>query len=72
MSKEKSEKWKALSSALSAIEKQFGKGAVMRMGEDTEPQVVSVIASKTESTRSSKVSPRGAVWRRIRACCSSR
>ena len=43
MSKEKSEKWKALSSALSAIEKQFGKGAVMRMGEDTEPQVVSVI-----------------------------
>src|SRR6185503_17271022 len=43
MSKEKNEKWKALSSALAAIEKQFGKGAVMRMGEDQEQVPVATI-----------------------------
>jgi recombination protein RecA len=37
------ERMKALAQALGAIEKQFGKGAVMRLGEDHEPAPVQVI-----------------------------
>jgi recombination protein RecA len=43
MSREKQERFKALNSALAAIEKQFGKGSVMRMGENAEPAPVEVI-----------------------------
>ena len=38
-----SEKLKAVAAAIGAIEKQFGKGAVMRLGEGAEPQKVEVI-----------------------------
>ncbi len=38
-----SEKVKALAAALSGIEKQFGKGAVMRLGEASEPAPVQVV-----------------------------
>ena len=38
-----SEKLKAVAAAIGAIEKQFGKGAVMRLGEGEEPQKVEVI-----------------------------
>jgi recombination protein RecA len=38
-----SEKLKALSQALSGIEKQFGKGAIMRLGDGAEPAPVSVV-----------------------------
>ena len=37
-----SEKLKAVAAAIGAIEKQFGKGAVMRLGEGAEPQKVEV------------------------------
>jgi recombination protein RecA len=37
-----SEKLKAIAAAIGAIEKQFGKGAVMRLGEGEEPQKVEV------------------------------
>ncbi|MCA1828290.1 MAG: recombinase RecA [Myxococcales bacterium] len=40
-----SEKLKAVAAAIGAIEKQFGKGAVMRLGEGVEPQKVDVIPS---------------------------
>jgi recombination protein RecA len=40
-----SEKLKAVAAAISAIEKQFGKGAVMRLGEGEEPQKVEVIST---------------------------
>ncbi|HVI94661.1 MAG TPA: recombinase RecA, partial [Anaeromyxobacter sp.] len=38
-----SEKLKALSQALSGIEKQFGKGSIMRLGDGAEPAPVSVV-----------------------------
>jgi recombination protein RecA len=38
-----SEKLKALSQALSGIEKQFGKGSIMRLGDGVEPAPVSVV-----------------------------
>ena len=38
-----SDKLKAVAAAIGAIEKQFGKGAVMRLGEGAEPQKVDVI-----------------------------
>jgi recombination protein RecA len=38
-----SEKWKALAQAVGAIEKQFGKGSVMRLGEAGEVAPVAVI-----------------------------
>jgi recombination protein RecA len=37
------ERMKALAQALSAIEKQFGKGSVMRLGDDTEAPPVAVV-----------------------------
>ena len=37
------EKMKALVQAVGAIEKQFGKGSIMRLGEDTEPAPVQVV-----------------------------
>ena len=37
------ERMKALAQALGAIEKQFGKGAVMRLGEASEPAPVQVV-----------------------------
>ena len=40
-----SEKLKAVAAAIGAIEKQFGKGAVMRLGEGETPQKVDVIPS---------------------------
>ncbi|HET8724698.1 MAG TPA: recombinase RecA [Anaeromyxobacteraceae bacterium] len=40
-----SEKWKALTQALGQIEKQFGKGAIMRLGEEGEAPPVPVIPS---------------------------
>src|SRR5438552_17365564 len=40
-----SEKLKAVAAAIGAIEKQFGKGAVMRLGEGAEPQKVDVCLS---------------------------
>ncbi len=40
-----SEKMKALGAAVSAIEKQFGKGSIMRLGEDGEAPRISVIPS---------------------------
>src|SRR3990172_3846267 len=39
------EKMKALCAAVGAIEKQFGKGSIMRMGEDTEAPPVAIIPS---------------------------
>src|SRR5207302_10430268 len=38
-----SEKFKAIAAAIGAIEKQFGKGAVMRLGEDQEMPPVAII-----------------------------
>ena len=38
-----SEKLKAVAAAVAAIEKQFGRGAIMSLGDDTEVQPVSVI-----------------------------
>jgi len=38
-----SEKMKALVQAVGAIEKQFGKGSIMRLGEDTQPAPVQVV-----------------------------
>jgi recombination protein RecA len=40
-----SEKMKALGAAVSAIEKQFGKGSIMRLGEGCEAPRISVISS---------------------------
>ena len=40
-----SEKLKAVTAAIAAIEKQFGKGAVMRLGEDETAQKVETIRS---------------------------
>jgi recombination protein RecA len=40
-----SDKFKAVAAAIGAIEKQFGKGAVMRLGEGAEPQKVDTIPS---------------------------
>ncbi|MGQ0507351.1 MAG: recombinase RecA [Myxococcaceae bacterium] len=40
-----SEKLKAVAAAVSAIEKQFGKGAVMQLGADTTEQKIAVIPS---------------------------
>jgi recombination protein RecA len=40
-----SEKWKALSQAIGSIEKQFGKGSIMRLGEQGETPPVPVIPS---------------------------
>jgi len=37
------ERMKALAAALGGIEKQFGKGAVMRLGEESEPAPVQVV-----------------------------
>jgi len=39
------EKEKTIDLAISSIEKQFGKGAIMRMGDDTAPSRISVIPS---------------------------
>jgi recombination protein RecA len=39
------QKRKALSGALSQIEKQFGKGSVMRMGDAVASQAISVIST---------------------------
>ena len=40
-----SEKMKALGQALAGIEKQFGKGSIMRLGDGAEPAPVSVVPS---------------------------
>jgi recombination protein RecA len=40
-----SEKMKALSQALSGIEKQFGKGSIMRLGDDSEVPPVAVVST---------------------------
>jgi recombination protein RecA len=40
-----SEKLKALGAAIAGIEKQFGKGSIMRLGEDGEAPRIAVIAS---------------------------
>jgi recombination protein RecA len=40
-----SEKMKALSQAVSGIEKQFGKGSIMRLGDDTEIPPVAVVST---------------------------
>src|SRR5512139_1311440 len=40
-----SEKLKAVAAAVSAIEKQFGKGSLMQLGGESQPQPVSVIPS---------------------------
>ncbi|WP_308197955.1 recombinase RecA [Anaeromyxobacter oryzisoli] len=40
-----SEKMKALGQALAAIEKQFGKGSIMRLGDGAEPAPVAVVPS---------------------------
>jgi recombination protein RecA len=37
------EKWKTISAAVASIEKQFGRGSIMRMGEDAKPADVQVI-----------------------------
>jgi recombination protein RecA len=37
------EKAKALASAIVGIEKQYGKGSIMRLGDDVEPPQVQVI-----------------------------
>ena len=39
------EKMKALAQALAGIEKQFGKGSIMRLGDGIEPAPVSVVSS---------------------------
>ena len=43
--KEGEERKKALSIALASIEKQFGKGAIMRMGENAESQDIEVCST---------------------------
>src|SRR5262249_49545582 len=45
MVKALSEKLKAVAGACAAIEKQFGKGAVMKLGEEASEQKISVIPS---------------------------
>ncbi len=40
-----SEKVKALGQAIAGIEKQFGKGSIMRLGEGSEPAPVAVVSS---------------------------
>ncbi len=40
-----SDKMKALGQALAGIEKQFGKGSIMRLGEGNEPAPVAVVSS---------------------------
>ncbi|MGR3662598.1 MAG: recombinase RecA [Paracoccaceae bacterium] len=44
-SKHSSEKQKALDSALAQIERQFGKGSIMKMGADNPPQQIEAISS---------------------------
>ena len=39
------DKKKALSAALGQIEKQFGKGSVMRMGDNTAPRDIQAIST---------------------------
>jgi recombination protein RecA len=39
------EKLKALAQAMGSIEKQFGKGSIMRLGEDADPAPIAVIPS---------------------------
>src|SRR5687768_2199812 len=43
------EKLKAVAAAVAAIEKQFGKGAVMALGGDTQEQKVAIIPSGSVS-----------------------
>ncbi len=45
MTSKVSEKLKAVAAAVAAIEKQFGRGAVMQLGEATEAQAIPVIPS---------------------------
>jgi recombination protein RecA len=45
VSEKMSEKWRALAAAVSAIEKQFGKGSLMQMGNDAVTEKVAVIPS---------------------------
>ncbi|MBU3725511.1 MAG: recombinase RecA [Burkholderiaceae bacterium] len=44
-SKNRAEKAKALQAALSQIEKQFGKGSIMRMGENVAPPDIQVVST---------------------------
>jgi len=43
MSEEKSEKLKALDLAMSQIDRQFGKGSIMRLGDDKRAVDIEVI-----------------------------
>lgn len=43
--KEGDERKKALSAALASIEKQFGKGAIMRMADGVEQQNIEVVST---------------------------
>jgi recombination protein RecA len=43
--KQASEKAKALAAALQQIEKQFGKGSIMKLGEDTHEQDIQVVST---------------------------
>ncbi len=45
VSEKVSEKLKALGAAVSAIEKQFGKGSIMRLGEDADVPRIAIIPS---------------------------
>ena len=45
------ERKKALAAALSYIEKEFGKGSIMRMGEGTQTEDVEVVSTGSLGTR---------------------
>ena len=45
LSKDSSDREKALNSALSQIEKQFGKGAVMKLGDDSAMMNIEAIST---------------------------
>ena len=61
-------KAKALAAALSQIEKQFGKGSIMRLGESEVSKDVMVPRAHSASTlRSASGAFRGAAWSRSTA-----
>ena len=61
---EKDEKKRALDLALAQIEKQYGKGAVMKLGADDRPADVPAISSGSQTLVST-------VWRGFSAACGS-
>ena len=59
------DKKKALANALSQIEKQFGKGSVMRLGENTGMTVEHIPTGSASTSRSASAACRAAVSSRF-------